>query len=187
MMWRGTQNILLHFRILLKTGFVKAALFSGWFWKESIDVHLFDLLSTPLEENLKTAEILNTKFHLQTPQNNAPLEWSDPDTLQLTRREEESIGHLFIISVGQTALTETRRNADIRPDAIGQVIRDARDLSLHGESEVFRNAIANPQRHTEAGTAQLSTARSKTPPAFTIAHILIFLNNWDLKIKRSQF
>lgn len=72
--------------------------------------------------------------------------------LKLTRREEESIGHLFIIFVGQTALTETRRHTDIRPDAVGQVLRDARDLSLHVESEVVSNAITKTMPNQQGNT-----------------------------------
>lgn len=117
----------------------------------------------------KTTEILTG----QIPPNNIPLEWSDPDILKLTGREEESIGHLFIIFVGQTTLTETRRHPDIRPDAVGQVLGDARDLSLHVESEVVSNAITktkpNQQGNTEAKLLCDEQPEPK-PLFFTVAH-----------------
>lgn len=56
---------------------MKGGLSYDRFWKDPIEVHLFNLLSSSLEENLKTTEILT----VQIPENNIPLEWSDPDIL----------------------------------------------------------------------------------------------------------
>lgn len=43
---------------------------------------------------------------------------------KLTRRKKESIGELFVASVGDAALAVSWRNAEVRPHTAGQVLRD---------------------------------------------------------------
>lgn len=50
---------------------------------------------------------------------------------ELTRREEEAVGELFVTSVGQAALAVSWRNAKVGPHTVGQVLRDTRYLRLH--------------------------------------------------------
>lgn len=50
---------------------------------------------------------------------------------ELTRREEEAIGELFVSSVGCTALAVPWRNAEVGPHTAGQVLWDTRYLCLH--------------------------------------------------------
>lgn len=50
---------------------------------------------------------------------------------KLTRRKKESIGELFVASVGGAALAVSWRNAEVRPHTAGQVLRDTWHLCLH--------------------------------------------------------
>lgn len=50
---------------------------------------------------------------------------------ELTRREKEAVGELFVASVGCTALAVSWRNAEVGPHTAGQVLWDTRYLCLH--------------------------------------------------------
>lgn len=81
------------------------------------------------------------------------------------KEEEESIGHLFIISVGQTALTEARRNADCQAGHSWSGVHVSRDVSLNSGSQVIKQSHGGDSaRPTGALNQTLGSKQPKSKP-----------------------